>query len=418
MEELTELSATTDPHSVMDQIEHAINGKAYSELRSRVPLDVRRAKGTFFTSEVLGEELISLIPQEITLAKTALDPCCGAGNLLLSYAKKLPVSTTLKDTIEAWGKVLFGFDTSNELVIATKLRLALLAKQRGRFPSAVENVETLFPNIFVANALKQCEIFGTVDFILLNPPYQSVPAPDWYNFGAGKVSTAALFVDHVCRHLGPSTKVFCILPEVIRCGTRYRKLRENMAERVSAQSVQAIGVFDSWTDIDVFITELSAKEENKSVEIFAAQRPNSNFTVNDFFEVKIGPVVAYRSPKEGELRPYLETKTTPAWAQKHESREFRRFSGTVFKPPFVVVRRTSRPGDKYRAIGTIVRGKYPVAVENHLIVLRPKTGTVKQCKKLLRILKSDATTQHLDNNMRCRHLTVKAVKDIPWSQDG
>ena len=95
----------------------------------------------------------------------------------------------------------------------------------------------------------------------------------------------------------------------------------------------------------------------------------------------------------------------------------RRFEGRVFSPPFVVVRRTSRPGDKHRALGTIINNARPVAVENHLLVLLPKDGTVKACRELLRVLRKPQTTQWLDQYIRCRHLTVSALADLPWWSD-
>jgi hypothetical protein len=84
------------------------------------------------------------------------------------------------------------------------------------------------------------------------------------------------------------------------------------------------------------------------------------------------------------------------------------------KPPFVAIRRTSRPGDRHRAIGTLITALQPVAVENHLIALRPKDGTVKACRELLYSLKDDRTTHWLDERIRCRHLTVAALNELPW----
>ena len=96
--------------------------------------------------------------------------------------------------------------------------------------------------------------------------------------------------------------------------------------------------------------------------------------------------------------------------------EYRSFTGRVLKPPFVVIRRTSSPSDKYRASGTIVLGKKPVAVENHMIVIKPKSSTLKDCKKLLKTLKLSETNNFLNDRMRCRHLTVGVIKKIPLHQ--
>jgi hypothetical protein len=78
-----------------------------------------------------------------------------------------------------------------------------------------------------------------------------------------------------------------------------------------------------------------------------------------------------------------------------------------------VVRRTSSPSDPHRAVATVVLGKRPVAVENHLIVLLPKNKTLRACRQAMRLLRDDSTDKRLDRTMRCRHLTVEAVASLP-----
>src|ERR1022692_1045587 len=92
----------------------------------------------------------------------------------------------------------------------------------------------------------------------------------------------------------------------------------------------------------------------------------------------------------------------------------RRHKGSAYHPPFVAIRRTSRPGDLFRATATVVEGKQPVAVENHIIVCLPKDGTFKTCAALMAQLKSDKVNKHLDARIRCRHLTVGVVRQIPF----
>jgi len=62
---------------------------------------------------------------------------------------------------------------------------------------------------------------------------------------------------------------------------------------------------------------------------------------------------------------------------------------------------------------TIVRGVRPVAVENHLIVLRPHDHTLRGCRSVVGILESEPASLFLDERLRCRHLTVDAVREIP-----
>jgi hypothetical protein len=79
----------------------------------------------------------------------------------------------------------------------------------------------------------------------------------------------------------------------------------------------------------------------------------------------------------------------------------------------VVIRRTSRPGDAYRATATVIGGESPIAVENHLLVCEPKDRKLATCKKLMLQLKTDAVNKYLNGRIRCRHLTVQAIEELP-----
>jgi hypothetical protein len=39
---------------------------------------------------------------------------------------------------------------------------------------------------------------------------------------------------------------------------------------------------------------------------------------------------------------------------------------------------------------------------------------LRDCEKLVQVLRRESTTEWLNERIRCRHLTVSAVADIPW----
>ncbi len=94
-----------------------------------------------------------------------------------------------------------------------------------------------------------------------------------------------------------------------------------------------------------------------------------------------------------------------------------RFAGTTYKPPFVAIRRTSKADYQVRCIGTLVTGSTPIAVENHLLIALPKDKKVGTCQRLLEVVKRDATSAWMNERIRCRHLTVGSVGDLPWPED-
>ena len=131
--------------------------------------------------------------------------------------------------------------------------------------------------------------------------------------------------------------------------------------------------------------------------------------------VAVGTVVPHRDPESQPLRHYLHAKTIPLGGDfQATDAEMRGFQQRTFSPPFVVVRRTSRPGDRSRGTGTLVHGAEDVLVENHLIVLKPKDGFTASCERLVDLLNSNEARTWLDDRIRCRHLTVGAIKEMPW----
>jgi hypothetical protein len=127
----------------------------------------------------------------------------------------------------------------------------------------------------------------------------------------------------------------------------------------------------------------------------------------------VGSVVPHRDFLAGLTYNYIHAKNTPAWKTITIIKEKIKCSKSVFKPPFIVVKRTSSPSDKYRCIATIINTKESVAVENHLIVLKPKNNSIESCNKLIGALKSSNTNEWMNDRIRCRHLTVKALEELP-----
>lgn len=388
-------------------------------LRSLVPLSELRQTGAFFTDHQLAGELVKSITPEIERGATVIDPACGLGDLLLACARHFPILEDLGSTLEEWSHKLKGCDLYPQFIRATKARLVLLAIGRGaQAHSTIPTFKELFPQIGVCDSLSPQSRIPTADCIVINPPYSMVPAPDECTWTAGSVSQAALFLEKCIEDASPGTKIVAILPDVLRTGSRYLKWRNHIENNARVESIEIVGRFDALTDIDVFIARLTvgANEHRRGRDWWNSD-PNIETpakTVGDYFEVRVGPVVPYRDPLEGPSYPYIHAQQLPTWESIEADFSFRKFTGTTFVPPFVVVRRTSRPGDKHRAVGTIITGKDPVAVENHLLVLKPKSGSVDDCLQLLNNLRSPKTNTWLNERIRCRHLTVSALRALPW----
>jgi len=395
-----------------------LNGKVGTELRRRVSLDYRQRIGAFFTSEGL---------RTLTISSSFLnshdglvwDPACGAGDLLLRVTETLPATLDLAITLNIWGQQLCGRDIEPVFVRAAKARLVLAAYLRGarRQPGIRLSLTKVFPLIHVGDSLVNPPSFKPTR-IVLNPPFIAINQKIEQGWGAGSVSAAAVFIDKCLEIAVPDARIAAILPDVLRTGSRYARWRAEVQKIAEITRLHVYGAFDPQADVDVFIVELKVKSLNLEPVIgtdpWGICRTSVSATLGDYCTVAVGPVVPHRHKIAGPDLPYLHAKDAPQWGVMENIVSRRQFAGTTFQPPFVVIRRTSSPSDKFRAVGTLVACNERVAVENHLIVCKPNDGSLASCNKIMQVLHANTTNEWLNGRIRCRHLTVDSVKDIPW----
>jgi hypothetical protein len=396
----------------------ALDGGPRSALLENIPLNLRRKSGVFFTNSLLAKKALKGVVGQIDNSTVFMDPACGAGDLLLSCAQLLPIKSDLELTLHTWGKRIMGTDIHPGFVRAAKVRLFLSAflrtpKNRHKISSYSDK---WFPSLKTGSIFKNSTSLSEASMLVMNPPFNQVDSPNGCTWATGKVSSAALFVDYCVTHASPNSRIVAILPDVLRSGSRYENWRKHILKMADIEKVTLGEQFDKSTDIHVFVLQLKIiKPKHKQTKSWNLSGTKSGKAkVGDNFDVHVGSVVPYRDKKIGKHYPYVVAKKLPAWKEVSQIESTRRFAGTVFDPPFVVVRRTSRPEDRYRAIGTIILGNEPVAVENHLLVLQPQNKTVTSCRRLLSNLRKSETSDWLNKRIRCRHLTVSSLRDLPW----
>jgi hypothetical protein len=339
------------------------------------------------------------------------------GDLLLAAAKLLPLRETLKQTLEAWGRQMSGTDLHPEFVAGAKTRLVLLARQRhGADKFSNVSRADYFPYIRVADGLSEKTAFKRATVILMNPPFGAVQAPKGCKWAGGRITAAATFVISALERAKPGTEILAILPEVLRSGSFSKHWRKRVSELAEIHLVEPYGIFDESADVDVFLLRLVRRhaEVNTTNLEWPRSEGQAETTVTDFFKVHVGRVVPHRDKKAGPSHAYIHPRCVPPWEVMTDFSEKRRHKGQAYQPPFVAIRRTSRPEHPFRATATVIGGKLPVAVENHLIVCEPIDGKLATCKELMTQLKSETVNEYLNARIRCRHLTVGAVSDIPF----
>lgn len=405
-------------------ITSALDGQASRAIQNLVNLETRKEYGIFFTHGNFSRQVVSPYNKRLKKGQIILDPSCGAGDLLIECSRFLPVKKTLSRTVEYWGEIIRGYDIHKQLIDAAKYRLILSAINRGvEIDCNTFNLNNIFPNLLSVDALENLKEFIYADMIVANPPYIKINAEKYgCDWSSGKVSMAGLFIDKIIENCKDGAVISAILPDVLRTGSLYRKWRKKILQNVEIRRVKSLGRFQDNVDIDVFIlsSKINKSESfdwvtNVKVLEKSTEENNHSKLVGDDFYVHVGPVVPHRNKNNGSWMPYLHARDVPKWGSINADMINKkiRFDGKVYRPPFVLIRRTSSPSDKRRVVAALVEGGKNVAIENHLIVLLPKSGLLEDCVSLMRELDSDELNKFVNERNRCRHLTTSLVKSIP-----
>jgi hypothetical protein len=388
----------------MTRREALLNGDAGGALRKTVPISARREVGAFFTPEALAHRMAAPL-RDVPGTQVVLDPFCGAGDLLLAALNALPESTDGPHAV-------IGLDVIPEFVAATEARLELWRRHHGRtfLSAAVQADGHSHPTLPLATT------------VIMNPPYAAALTPPGTTWSTGKVSAAAPATMSVLEGASANCEIIALLPDVLRSGTRYRKWRERVDTLCDVHSVERIGQFDRWTDVDTFLLRARAggvplrREASDPPLLGVWTRPVAEHTIADAFQVNVGAVVHNRDPHRGQWHPYLTSRNFPAWETIDRVAHSRRFEGTTHAGPLVVVPRTSSPSERVRTRAAVVTDTRAIAIDNHLIVLRPQDGSAQTCHALVAQLRTDEATRWMNERIRCRHLTVAAIRELPWNQ--
>lgn len=397
------------------QIRRLLDGAASEAVQQLLPKDVRSRDGIFFSGHKLAERAVGLLADRLAKGCSVHEPACGAGDLLIAAARKLPLRESLDHTLHQWGVWLSGCDLHADFAVSTKLRLLLLAMfrhaERGDqiAPRALTSLD--FPNIVQGNYFERSGPENS-SCLISNPPFGHVTASGTCQWSSGRVQLAAVFVERMIERAVAGQQMSIILPDVLRSGSRYRRWRNWVSSRSSSLAIEPFGRFSENTDVDVFILFMTKSEiQGDAVEDWTPRNNTGYLKLGDLVEIRNGPLVPHRH-KGGPWVPYLAVANAPAYGETEVTAR-RRFSGTLFSPPFIVIRRTSNPADRNRIVTTIVTGKDKVAVENHLIVLKPLRGGLTACRKICSFLKGPEATGWINEHIRCRHITIEALNGMP-----
>ncbi|WP_155128827.1 hypothetical protein [[Actinomadura] parvosata] len=397
-----------------------LDGAAYQRLRKTVDVRIRRSHSTFFTGSQLRARLVAPYRHLIRRGVPIMDPACGAGDLLIEALQHLPKAWTLRERCDYAARSLHGWDQIGVLAEVARKRLALALLTSEAAPSE-RRVAPEFPNIRQGDGIAEDCNYSNVRLILLNPPFARTLLPVPQSWGEGVTSQAAPFTLEVLKKADDGTRMAAILPDVLRSGSRYNRWRDEIEKLADIKKIEPIGLFDIWTDVDVFIAHMVVRSRKRRKanprEAWQDQSltPGGTVRLGDVATISIGDVVPHRHADEGPTVPYLTVHDVPVGATVTHA-PTRRFAGRLHQAPFVVLRRTSAPtraGGERLSVSIIDGSLGEVAVENHLVVVRPLDGSGLTCDSLKSLLEHPSVTKWLDARIRTRHLTKTSLLDLP-----
>lgn len=401
-------------NSVECERQKLLNNDIKDVIYNTLTLLDRRAHGIFFSGPKWAKILSSKI--DISKWERFVDPSVGTGDLLLEICANLPLELSFCETVRSWSRRLLAIDLRESFLRITWFRIQMLALRRHRVTDPNTNgILLALPETFVAGDSLAIKFqLNASDCVIMNPPYQRVVAGDHSFVGRGKRSAAALHIEHVLLHSMPGTGIVALLPDVLRSGSSYNKFRNEIYQRVDVNSFEAFGNFGNDADIDVAVLVGTVKQRDVNQEVSMA---DNSLTLSEKFNVCVGSVVPHRTEATGEQYPYLTAKNAKVGSVISVTVETAAYAARLERGPFVIVRRTSSPSDRKRARATLVSAETDFYVENHLLIISPKDRSITECENLIKVLEDARTDQWLNQHIRCRHLTVGALKSLPWLED-
>lgn len=395
---------------------------ATSVVYSVLSREDRKVHGVFFSGPEWAKTLTAHV--DISRWTRFVDPSAGTGDILLEICRSFPLANSLQATVRNWGKKLVAGDLRSSFLRIAWARIVKLAVERHAIQPTPSQLHALLvlPEAFICSDMLKTNFKLTEnDCVIMNPPYQRIQAGSSSFVGQGLRSAAALHVEHIL-HIAPAgVGMVALVPEVLRTGASYGRFRREVQSRVDVVGFESFGRFGQSADVDVAvlagITTGQRVFANAKDSAEGSKEARSNSNVNSIgarFTMCVGPVVPHRTAECEIWHQYLSARNAPVGEALDASSELANFDARLERGPFVVVRRTSSPSDKQRARATLVNSCEEFLIENHLIVCKPKAGGVKACRELMKVLMDERTNVWLNENLRCRHLTVGAIANMPW----
>jgi adenine-specific DNA-methyltransferase len=298
-----------DPHVVALTADNSLAGVRH------------RVLGEFFTPIDISNHLLSLSAFDPTLItkKKVCDPACGSGNLLSTVV--IQVTEAVRSgrinphtALECIDKNIIGFDIQPIAILLTRLQL-LLASMPNLQKVGEKNEDILdklrLSNIKLYDPLrmpeKQAEIIANFDLVLGNPPFLKVVKnkltfiSQYEEVLNGQPNLYQLFLWWAIKATKPGGSISFLLPQSIRSGQYFHKLRRKISELCDITAVTCLvdrtGVFDTVNQQIMAINLRKVGLRRKNTQVIVRVNPNGH-TLNQVNGIYLKQAQVVRTQRE------------------------------------------------------------------------------------------------------------------------
>ncbi len=203
--------------------------------------NVKKKLGQFYTPMSIAKKMVFEVKNELKLLSEqdlVVDPACGTGVFVVETLKQMSNFLSFDELINFVENNMFAYDVNPFSIIATKISVlnALLeiapdSKYRNNLLLHVPMLNNIrWKNTIVDKEEKKFSI------ILGNPPYFKLDSKNLKNIDGydtiiyGQPNIYSLFMHWGISHLCPNGIMSFIVPQSIRSGLYFKKLREEMKD--------------------------------------------------------------------------------------------------------------------------------------------------------------------------------------------
>ena len=204
-----------------------------------VDKDIKKKLGQFYTPVSIAQKMVLEIKDELkslTDIDALVDPACGTGVFIVETIKLMSTFMSLPQLCMTVQNNMFAYDVNPFSVIATKFNVlnALLdIATSNRYNDVCKYINFEFENIKWKNTISESDDH-CYSIIIGNPPYFKLDSNSLKNITGydeiiyGQPNIYSLFMYWGIKHLRENGTMSFIVPQSIRSGLYFKKLREEL----------------------------------------------------------------------------------------------------------------------------------------------------------------------------------------------